>query len=580
MDDYTLFSRRRLVPYGQSYAPESGGRFEQGAMRIRQMQRAQEQAVRRAAEIAAEARPLTVRPSYEPVVDEEYGPKVKSTLRAENLYKPVPKMGNAQAALIPPLKPDVREISTDLPLRLGGGPADPVTPLFMSGNIRRDPARPTFASSPELPLFGYMANRYAEPSENGPQSPVDRAIATAKGIPQQVYRAVTSPAATAKAVANAVLSGEAAQSTGEPVVQNGVINWGDPDNPADFFRADQALQELHPYVEPETPPEPADEGYSNGGIVSGLLNEVADFVNPGFAGGGEVEGEYDYVEPELVYDDEYDYVEPEMIEDFDGFAEGGPVLLQDEYPTEYMPEVGRQVMAGGGPAEDLFDVDMTPEQARQRTVSNIQPREGEEVRADGEGWQRALQNYRNFPVRPGEATVRPRDDWRAKAAAVIAGEGGPSYGSELRRRAGEALFGPTYGVGLTDVLALPTVIDAAQAYRKGNTGEAAINAATLGIPFAAAARKPIGAALRTARDVLASPAGKVGAAGATGAAVMSPDDAEAANILKALRAIRELMEGAKDIPEKERMMVVHKTRPSSLELYEKLGGMPAPSTAV
>jgi len=492
MDDYTLFSRRRLVPYGQSYAPESGGRFEQGAMRIRQMQRAQEQAVRRAAEIAAEARPLTVRPSYEPVVDEEYGPKVKSTLRAGNIYKPVPEMGNTRPRAQLPSWVANRGLAV-APFNIGD------------------------KNSPTLPSFAY-ADRL-EP--NTPQNVVDRAIATAKGIPQQVYKAVTSPAATAKAIANAVLSGEDYQSSGEPVVQNGVINWGDPDNAADFFRADKALQELRPYVEPETPPEPADEGYSNGGIVSGLLNEVADFVNPGFAGGGEVEGEYDYIEPEMIYDDEYDYVEPELVEDLDGFADGGPVLLQDEYPTEYMPEVGRQVMADGG---------MSDRARMRQSVASIQPREGEEVKADGEGWQRALQNYRNFPVRPGEATVRPRDDWRAKAAAVIAGEGGPSYGSELRRRAGEALFGPTYGVGLTDVLALPTVIDAAQAYRKGNTGEAAINAATLGIPFAAAARKPIGAALRTARDVLASPAGKAAAAGATGAAVMSPDDAEAGKL--------------------------------------------------
>ena len=930
-------------------------------------------------------------------------------------------------------------------------------------------------NSPTLPSFAY-ADRL---EQSAPQSAGERAIAIAKGLPQQVYRAVTNPVETAKAVANAVLSGEDYQSSGEPVVQNGVINWGDPDNSADFFRADQALQELHPYVEPETPPEPANEGYSNGGIVSELLNEVVDFVNPGFAGGGEVGGEYDYVEPETVYDDEYDYVEPEtvyddeydyvepeMAEDFDGFAHGGPALMQDEYPTEYLPEVGRQVMAGGGevdnpivdeaygepmsararmrqtvaniqpdpepPGDDMVgdfppvqvmepdmlraqqgsfeatgetfiddqgrlvdknfnpveiirrpsnlpitssseglelampkildilgwggsnifgkapagalragmsrtkaaddavetakalsaakqlfkgsdlikknpaaaieklsertplgDVDFgqalknyeysgrkkgdlqpwkefNPEQAykedailagilsdrsaagrnvdaingvklstpvdlrgggefqrslegpevwasrppavktmqtrirkgleglkadpenplfastvlmskpaidstqkmakamlrqieatrgkidpaaaealdtfirksypdwpgvlspvdaerflaekevgartssilqafdkagaqrgglpnlgsarfammeprlitadqgasgfavsrldpkgatnkaahdtypvgmlgptqssadylggtkyqvplkvmfpdwyktvkptyvdkrsgltmktsptmiqqsvltqvpvqratqewldnimkhyegnpkpwgyanggevdnpivdeaygepmsdrarMRQTVASIAPREGEApVVVDGE---RTLQNYRNFPVRPGEATMRPRDDWRANAAAAIAGEGGPSYGSELRRRAGEALFGPTYGVGLTDVLALPTVIDAAQAYRKGNTGEAAINAATLGIPFAVAARKPIGAALRTARDMLASPAGKAAAAGATSAAVMSPDDAEAANILKALKAAKQLFKGS------------------------------------
>ena len=573
MDDYTLFSRRRLVPYGQSYAPNTSGRFEQGNMRIKQMQRAQEQAVRRAAEIAAEARPLTIRykrggpPGAGGILDGITPDMYSGTPGAGGILDGItpdmyrgagaPRAGATGADA--PLKPDVREISTDLPLRLGGGPADPVTPLFMSRNTWHDPARPTFASSPKLPLFGYMANRYVEPSDNGPQSAGERAIAIAKGLPQQVYRAVTNPVETAKAVANAALSGEDYQSSGEPVVQNGVINWGDPDNSADFFRADQALQKLHPYVEPETPPEPANEGYSNGGIVSELLNEVVDFVNPGFAGGGEVGGEYDYVEPEMVYDDEYDYVEPEtvyddeydyvepeMAEDFDGFAHGGPALMQDEYPTEYLPEVGRQVMAGGGEVDnpivdEAYGEPMSDRARMRQTVANIAPREGEAPVVDGEGWQRTLQNYRNFPVRPGEATMRPADlSPRDKIAQAISGDG-TSYGSELGKRAANLLVGSRglpdtgLGIGVADlpmVTGIPlNIADISDAASKGRYGEAALGAA---LPAAFWARKPIGAALRTARDVIASPVGR-GAAGATSVAVMSPDDAEAANILKAVK---------------------------------------------
>ena len=279
MDDYTLFSRRRLVPYGQSYAPTTSGRFEQGNMRIKQMQRAQmQQAVRRAAEIAAEARPLAIQynprlpnPDANADMPSAYDAPAPTTLRSapvpnmaddytlfsprrlvpygqsyapnrsayapnrsgrffkgmmtnpikftpqgsqstrqeqermlmqarrlqERLERsaPVPKMGNVQAALIPPLKPDVREISTDLPLRLGGGPADPVTPLFMSRNIWHDPARPTFASSPNYHcsdtwLIGMLSHRIMvrKAPESG-QLPSPRACRSrSTGLLQSLWR--------------------------------------------------------------------------------------------------------------------------------------------------------------------------------------------------------------------------------------------------------------------------------------------------------------------------------------------------------------------------------------------------------
>ena len=84
-----------------------------------------------------------------------------------------------------------------------------------------------------------------------PESVASLAVSTAKSIPAAAYSAMTQPVKTAKNIASAVFSGEDYQSTGEPVVQNGVINWGDPDSPADFFRADKAMQELYPYKEEE-----------------------------------------------------------------------------------------------------------------------------------------------------------------------------------------------------------------------------------------------------------------------------------------------------------------------------------------
>ena len=541
MDDYTLFSRRRLVPYGQSYAPNTSGRFEQGNMRIKQMQRAQEQGatlirqMQRAqmqqeqeqAERRAELEEFALQDGHSYVPESEGAMRIRQMQRAQEQatsgadFTPPDWEDNRPVKFVNRAAPVSRAVNTQQRVEL---------PSWIApGGLKVAPFNIGDRNSPTLPSFAY-ADRL---EQSAPQSAGERAIAIAKGLPQQVYRAVTNPVETAKAVANAVLSGEDYQSTSEPVVQNGVINWGDPDNSADFFRADQALQELHPYVEPETPPEPANEGYSNGGIVSELLNEVVDFVNPGFAGGGEVGGEYDYVEPE-------------MAEDLDGFAHGGPALMQDEYPTEYLPEVGRQVMAGGGEVDnpivdEAYGEPMSDRASMRQTVANIAPREGEEVKADGEGWQRALQNYRNFPVRPGEATMRPADlSPRDKIAQAISGDD-TSYGSELRKRAANLLVGSRglpdtgLGIGVADlpmVTGIPlNIADISDAASKGRYGEAALGAA---LPAAFWARKPIGAALRTARDVIASPVGR-GAAGATGAAVMSPDDAEAANILKAVK---------------------------------------------
>ena len=44
------------------------------------------------------------------------------------------------------------------------------------------------------------------------------------------------------------------QSTGDKVVNDGAINWGSSDSPADFFRADKALQQLRPEMFQRTSP--------------------------------------------------------------------------------------------------------------------------------------------------------------------------------------------------------------------------------------------------------------------------------------------------------------------------------------
>ncbi len=158
--------------------------------------------------------------------------------------------------------------------------------------------------------------------------------------------------------------------------------------------------------------------------------------------------------------------------------------------------------------------------------------------ADGEGFQRALQNYRNFPQQQGEATARPlQPDARDVLGGAIAGDpqrGETSYMSEMRRRAADALVGSkglpgsgTLGFGLADLpmaTGLPLMAsDIAGSAGRGDYAEAALGAA---LPAAFYARQPIGKALGVARDALGRVPAPV-AAGAAGAAAMSPDEAEA-----------------------------------------------------
>jgi hypothetical protein len=204
-----------------------------------------------------------------------------------------------------------------------------------------------------------------------------------------------------------------------------------------------------------------------------------------------------------------------------GRAEGGR-LLPDDYPTSYMPDVGRQVMADGGEAS---------------TMGGFMPPQFEEPPDDrGERFQRALQNYRNFPQQRGEATAQPlgRDVRDVIGGAIAGDQPNRSYGTEMRRRAADLIAGSTgmrgsgtLGFGIADaplVTGLPLMAsDIAGSAGRGDYAEAALGAL---LPAAFYARKPIGKALGVARDALGRVPAPV-AAGATGAAVMSPEEAEA-----------------------------------------------------
>jgi hypothetical protein len=214
-----------------------------------------------------------------------------------------------------------------------------------------------------------------------------------------------------------------------------------------------------------------------------------------------------------------------------GRAEGGR-LLPDDYPTSYMPDIGRQVMADGGEAS---------------AMGGFMPPQFEEAPDDrGERFQRALQNYRNFPQQRGEATAQPLGrDVRDVIGGAIAGDASNrSYGTEMRRRAADLIAGSTgmrgsgtLGFGIADaplVTGLPLMAsDIAGSAGRGDYAEAALGAA---LPAAFYARKPIGKALGAARDALGRVPAPV-AAGATGAAVMSPEEAEAAKAKALAQAV-------------------------------------------
>jgi hypothetical protein len=164
----------------------------------------------------------------------------------------------------------------------------------------------------------------------------------------------------------------------------------------------------------------------------------------------------------------------------------------------------------------------------------------------GEAWNRARQNYQNFPVQEGEAVARQfNPSVRQEIGAAIAGEGGGrDYGSELRRRAAEFAVGSSgldTGMGALDFVPYAGqalgATDIAHDIGQGDYGSAAAGAA-LPVAMTAAQRfaGPIGRGLSYAGEKIAEHARPI--AGAAGvAAALSPEDAEAANVRKALEAI-------------------------------------------
>jgi hypothetical protein len=250
-------------------------------------------------------------------------------------------------------------------------------------------------------------------------------------------------------------------------------------------------------------------------------------------------------------------------------ADGGR-LLEDQYPTQYLPDVGRQVMQDGGAPEDFVSA-----QGRRRStlegLGGFEDRPVMDPATMGQNWANAVsrmkvEDYakrpegRSAPPRPPEQFVQSfTPSLRDELGQVVAGDDRFSHAGELRGRFADLVFGSTgtpgsgrFGIGLADAARLTgiplQVSDVSDAVSKGDYLGAALGTA---LPAAYYARKPIMAAGRAAYDagrravdvagdVLGRVPAPIAAAGA-GAAAMTPEEAEAAGKSKMVRQVLDIM---------------------------------------
>jgi hypothetical protein len=207
-----------------------------------------------------------------------------------------------------------------------------------------------------------------------------------------------------------------------------------------------------------------------------------------------------------------------------GRADGGR-LLEDQYPSQYLPNVGRQVMQDGGTPNNDAYLDAL-------LAAHSDPN------ADIRDYQRSMGQIAQQPEDVRSMTHAP-----SKPMRPIEIEGG-FIGKRQLGQAPYDVAGPLSGMAQTaySLKTLPfyftpaapfaaasdfgeAVIDTKSALDKGDYLGAGLTGA-LGVALPAAAyRKQIGNALSTARDVLGR--APVAAGAAAGAAAMTPEEAQA-----------------------------------------------------
>jgi hypothetical protein len=192
------------------------------------------------------------------------------------------------------------------------------------------------------------------------------------------------------------------------------------------------------------------------------------------------------------------------------------------------------------------------QQRLRETIASIDPERSQDQpvmdpATMGEAWNRARQNYQNFPAQEGEAVARPLElGARDVIGGAIGGEP-RAPGADFRRGVADLLVGSTglpnsgtLGFGVADAPMLTgiplTLADMAHDIGQGDYASTAMGAA---LPAAFYARGPLGAAGRRAVEI-AKDYAKPAAAGAAGIAanVVTPEDAEAAKLSKVFNIIR------------------------------------------
>lgn len=190
----------------------------------------------------------------------------------------------------------------------------------------------------------------------------------------------------------------------------------------------------------------------------------------------------------------------------------------------------------------------TAQGRKRETVKSIGK---EPEQADGEGWQRALAYLRQYPMRPGEAELRPYNPApRDMIGGMIAGDDPRSPAGVIRGRLADALVGSTglEGSGTIGFGALDVAPRVGAALQVGDVGKAMQDedyltaGAMAALPAAFAARRQIADAGRRALEVARQYAPQAGATAAVGATMM-PQEAEAGGG----SAIRRALQRAEDI---------------------------------
>lgn len=233
-------------------------------------------------------------------------------------------------------------------------------------------------------------------------------------------------------------------------------------------------------------------------------------------------------------------------------AEGGR-LLEDEYPTHYLPNVGRQVMADGGTADEKYEAmpgffsRLLGLDNRRQPEADIQQYENR-MRAIARQPEdiRSMTHAPSKPMRPieiegGLIGKRTLGEVPYDVAGPLAGTAQTAYSLKTL---------PFYFTPAAPLAAAAdfgeAAIDTAKAAREGDYLGAGITGA-LGVAMPGYAyRKPIGDVVGRALNAIRGNPGAVGA-GAAGAAMVAPEEAEAGKLDAAIRAARNALSGAETL---------------------------------